>query len=254
MSLRRPGLFRSRGIVIFVITDRQKFMNIVITGASKGIGHEVARILAVAGGHRVIAVSRNAERLNMLREQSGDRVRVIPFDLTADNIGQALVPEILDIAPNIDILVNNAGILISKPFAELMDDDWNRVFDTNARSAFRLSRALLPYFSAGAHIVNIGSMGGYQGSAKFPGLSLYSASKGALAILSECMAEELKDRDIRVNCLALGSAQTEMLESAFPGYKAPLSAVEMASFIADFALNGHRFFNGKVLPVSVATP
>ncbi len=97
-------------------------------------------------------------------------------------------------------------------------------------------------------------MGGYQGSAKFPGLSLYSASKGALAILSECMAEELKSHDISVNCLALGAAQTEMLTEAFPGYKAPLSAADMAAYIADFALNAHKYYNGKILPLSLSTP
>jgi NAD(P)-dependent dehydrogenase (short-subunit alcohol dehydrogenase family) len=97
-------------------------------------------------------------------------------------------------------------------------------------------------------------MGGFQGSVKFPGLSLYSASKGALAILTECLAEEYKEKGPKFNCLAIGSAQTEMLEEAFPGYQAPLSAGEMAGFIADFALNGHRFFNGKVLPVAVTTP
>ena len=105
-----------------------------------------------------------------------------------------------------------------------------------------------------AHIVNIGSMGGFQGSAKFKGLSLYSSSKGALAILSECLAEELKERKIFVNCLALGSAQTEMLSEAFPGYHAPLTAREMAGFVVDFATRGHRWFNGKVLPVAVSTP
>ena len=97
-------------------------------------------------------------------------------------------------------------------------------------------------------------MGGFQGSSKFPGLSLYSASKGAVAVLTEAMAEEFKDEGISVNCLALGAVQTEMLEEAFPGYKAPLSADEMGKYIAGFALTGNRYFNGKILPVSVSTP
>jgi NAD(P)-dependent dehydrogenase (short-subunit alcohol dehydrogenase family) len=105
-----------------------------------------------------------------------------------------------------------------------------------------------------SHIVNIGSMGGFQGSAKFAGLSAYSASKAALHNFTECLAEELKERKISVNCLALGSAQTEMLEKAFPGYESPVMAFEMGKYIADFALTGHKFFNGKVLPVAVTTP
>ncbi|MFU8845146.1 MAG: SDR family oxidoreductase, partial [Bacteroidales bacterium] len=118
----------------------------------------------------------------------------------------------------------------------------------------KLSRFLLPFFSSGSHIINVSSMGGYQGSVKFPGLSLYSAAKGAIAILTECLAEEFKSRKINVNCLAIGAVQTEMLQEAFPGYQAPLKPVEMAEFMFDFAMQGHRFFNGKILPVSVSTP
>jgi NAD(P)-dependent dehydrogenase (short-subunit alcohol dehydrogenase family) len=164
------------------------------------------------------------------------------------------LPEILKRMNKIDILVNNAGLLIHKPFELMEEADFDQMFQANVKSAFKLTKCLFPYFSENAHIVNIGSMGGFQGSMKFPGLSLYSASKGALAILTECLAEEFKERKIKVNCLALGSAQTEMLDEAFPGYRAPLSAIEMATFITDFSLNGHRWFNGKILPVSVVTP
>jgi len=97
-------------------------------------------------------------------------------------------------------------------------------------------------------------MGGFQGSAKFPGLSAYSAGKAALHNLTECLALELADQGIKVNCLALGSAQTEMLEKAFPGYQSPVMAFEMGKYIADFSITGHHFFNGKVLPVAATTP
>jgi NAD(P)-dependent dehydrogenase (short-subunit alcohol dehydrogenase family) len=115
-------------------------------------------------------------------------------------------------------------------------------------------KALLPLMNINSHIVNIGSMGGFQGSAKFNGLAAYSASKAALHILTECLAQELVEDKISVNCLALGSAQTEMLEKAFPGYQSPVAAFEMGKYIADFALTGHRFFNGKILPVAMVTP
>ena len=94
-------------------------------------------------------------------------------------------------------------------------------------------------------------MGGFQGSAKFKGLSYYSASKAAIACLTECLANEFKPYGISVNCLALGSVQTEMLNEAFPGYKAPVDAKQMAGFIAEFALTGHRFFNGKIYLVII---
>jgi NAD(P)-dependent dehydrogenase (short-subunit alcohol dehydrogenase family) len=97
-------------------------------------------------------------------------------------------------------------------------------------------------------------MGGFQGSVKFPGLSYYSASKAALACISECLAGEFREHKISVNCLALGSAQTEMLEKAFPGYQAPVTALEMGKLIGDFALNGNRYYNGKIIPVALTTP
>jgi NAD(P)-dependent dehydrogenase (short-subunit alcohol dehydrogenase family) len=154
----------------------------------------------------------------------------------------------------INVLVNNAGTLIKKEFSEFSDNDFDEIFSVNVKSVFKLTRALLAYFNKPAHIVNISSMGGLQGTSKFQGLALYSASKAAVAVLSEVMAEEFKDRKISVNCLAFGAVQTEMLAQAFPGYTAPLKPEEMASFVANFALTGHHFFNGKILPVSLSTP
>jgi NAD(P)-dependent dehydrogenase (short-subunit alcohol dehydrogenase family) len=97
-------------------------------------------------------------------------------------------------------------------------------------------------------------MGGVNGSAKFPGLAAYSSSKGALGVLTELLAEEFKDEGPRTNALALGAVQTEMLAEAFPGYEAPVSAAQMANYIADFSLTAHQLYNGKVLPLSQSTP
>jgi len=97
-------------------------------------------------------------------------------------------------------------------------------------------------------------MGGVQGSAKFAGLSAYSSSKAAVIGLMELLAEEWRDMGISCNSLALGAVQTEMLAEAFPGYEAPTTAEEMAAYILQFGLEGHRYFNGKVLPVSKSTP
>ncbi len=78
-------------------------------------------------------------------------------------------------------------------------------------------------------------MGGFQGSSKFPGLSAYSTAKGALSILTECLAVEFEEKKVSVNALALGAVQTDMLEKAFPEYKAPISPIEMAEYIENFA-------------------
>ena len=232
-------------------------MNVIVTGASAGIGYELARYLSGFKEHKVVALARRADRLEQLKNEAGsdhNNLYTIPIDLVNDDLIQKFVPFVSKYCSSIDAVINNAGMLVTKEFEALTDSDFNTVFDANVKSIFRLTQALLPLMGNPSHIVNISSMGGVQGSAKFPGLSLYSASKGAVSILSECLAEEFKEKNISVNALAIGAVQTEMLEAAFPGYKAPLQPHEMAKYIGDFALNGHHFYNGKVLPVSVSTP
>jgi 3-oxoacyl-[acyl-carrier protein] reductase len=234
-------------------------MNIIVTGASRGIGNELVKKFAQTGNHRIIAISRNIHKLEELKNEclttnKAATVYPLEFDLASPDYELHFVKTILSCFDRIDMLINNAGLLINKKFADLTITDFDNMFDVNVKSIFRITKILLPYFSKPSHIVNVSSMGGVQGSAKFPGLSLYSAAKGAVVILTEAMAEEFSELEIKVNCLAFGAVQTEMLETAFPGYKAPLQADEMAEFVADFAQNGHRFFNGKTLPVSVSTP
>jgi NAD(P)-dependent dehydrogenase (short-subunit alcohol dehydrogenase family) len=234
-------------------------MNVVITGASKGIGYETVKAFAANKGNKIVAVSRNSDLLEKLKAEcdpflKGSQVFILPLDLEAQVFSKELSGQILGLIETVDILINNAGLLIKKPFVELTGQDFDRLFGVNVKSAFKLIQILLPFFKPGSHIVNISSMGGYQGSSKFPGLSLYSASKGAIAVLTECLAEEFKDREIRVNCLALGAVQTEMLSEAFPGYKASILPQDIAGFIKDFAVTGHHFMNGKILPVSLSTP
>ena len=228
-------------------------MNIIITGASRGIGFETAKILSK--NHRVLALSRDMHSLKKLRIKNSS-IDICEFDISDKNNFTGLYALIKKRFSSVDILINNAGFLVKKPFENISEEDIRVTFETNLYGVIRLTQALLPVLkkSPQPHVVNIGSMGGFQGSEKFPGLSIYSASKAALACLSECMAVELKEEKIAVNCLALGSAQTEMLSQAFPGYSAPLTAKQMAEFIADFSTTGHKYFNGKILPVSLATP
>ena len=234
-------------------------MNIIVTGASRGIGRALVLKLSENSDNKIVAISRNAKNLDELQflaQIKNSKAQVFPvvFDLSDEGYAFNLLPEVLKHCTTIDILVNNAGKLIKKDFEALTDADFDEVFNVNVKSVFRLSRTLLPNFNPGAHIVNVSSMGGVQGSSKFPGLALYSAAKGAVSVLTEAMAEELKPRGISVNCLAYGAVQTEMLAEAFPGYEAPLKADDMAEYAAWFAVNGHKFFNGKILPVSISTP
>jgi NAD(P)-dependent dehydrogenase (short-subunit alcohol dehydrogenase family) len=234
-------------------------MNIIITGASSGVGFEAVIELILSGNHKVIALARSQDKLERLLEIANGlnpdcQLYALTFDIVHDDYEGLLQFIETNFDNRVDILINNAGVLINKPFAELQETDFVEMLQSNFIGHVRIIQALLPLVQGGGHIVNIGSMGGYQGSAKFPGLAAYSASKAALHTLTECLAQELASQDIKVNCLALGSAQTEMLEKAFPGYESPVLAFEMGKYVADFALTGHRFFNGKVLPVAVSTP
>jgi len=228
-------------------------MNIVITGCSRGIGLELVKLFSQK--HTVYCLSRNITPIEKYKEEIGgsDRIRCLQFDF--ENVKTDELVSFLKTEKGIDVLINNAGYLKNKPFAQLSEEDLRKMYEVNVIGPFRLIQNLLPLFNKqSAHTINIGSMGGVQGSVKFPGLSAYSSSKGSMSILTECLAEEFKESNIKFNCLALGAVQTEMLKEAFPEYEAPVSANEMAIYIYDFALNGAKFINGKVVSVSSSTP
>jgi len=229
-------------------------MNIIVNGGTRGIGKETVLNLSTDVVNRIIVTGRNEDALKELSSYSGN-IYGIRLDISSASTDyESLVKTISDHFKSVDILINVAGILVPKAFKDTSQKEARMMMETNFFGPAMLIRTLRPVMSQGSHIVNITSMGGFQGSAKFRGLSYYSASKAALACLSECLANEFTDSGISVNCLALGAVQTEMLEEAFPGYKAPVTAKEMAGFIAYFAINGHKFFNGKTLPVAVSTP
>lgn len=235
-------------------------MNIVITGASRGIGYELAKKFATNGNHRIVVIARNKDKINKLKEVCSEintysSIFPIQYDLlNIDSYESTLINEIKKNISEIDIIINNAGLLINKPFEKFSIDDISDTINLNLLAPVLLIKTILPLVKKGGHVVNISSMGGFQGTQKFPGLSVYSAAKAGLASLTECLAEEYKEREISFNCLALGATDTEMLREAFPGYNAPFKAEDMADFIADFALNKSRFFNGKIIPVSISTP
>ena len=222
--------------------------NIIITGTSSGIGFELVNIFS-KNNHRVLALSRDNSKL---RELKLDGVDAIDFDLNHNDYEK--INEFLKKAEKIDILINNAGFLVNKPFKETTLEDFQMVYSTNVFSVAMLIKNTIDFMESGSNVLNISSIGGIQGSLKFPGLSAYSSSKGALNILTEMLAEEYKDRGIHFNSLALGSVQTKMLEKAFPNFTASTSALEMAEYIYNFSTNGYRLMNGKVISVSSTTP
>ena len=232
-------------------------MTILITGASKGIGFEMVKQFSQSPNTMVIGVSRNIQTLTKLVNQKNTHsILPIKGDVTLSQDQKKIVKTLKSLGLKIDVLINNAGEIINKPFEKITAKELQSVYNTNVFGPFTLIQSLLPLFNKKnrTHIVNVGSFGGFQGSSKFPGLSAYSSSKAALSGLTECLAEEFKSKNISVNCLAIGAVQTEMLSKAFPGYKAPLKANQMAEFICNFALTGHNYFNGKIIPLSSSTP
>ena len=223
---------------------------IIITGTSRGIGYELVKLFAKQG-HQVLALSRNEQPIKLLKLK---QVMAFPFDLMDAEAYKMVVDFVEHEWGQVDILINNAGKVLNKPFANTTCNDFEEVYRTNVFGVAELTRHMMPFMGTGGHVVNISSMGGIQGSTKFPGLSAYSSSKGAVITLTELLAEEYKDSGISFNVLALGAVQTEMLAEAFPGYEAPMTAESMASYIVDFALNGCKYYNGKILQVSNSTP
>ena len=223
---------------------------IVVVGASRGIGFEMVKKFAVAG-HSVFALSRDLSKMNDAFKKY-ETVHPIAFDLSHEVSEQVHV--LSEKIGSIDILINNAGYLVNKPFETISHEDFQLSYQINVIGVMETVQGFLHQLKSDAHIVNISSMGGFQGSMKFAGLSAYSTSKAALCSFTELFSEEYKETQLAMNCLCLGAVQTEMLQEAFPGYEAPTTPDQMAAFIVDFALNGNRFFKGKILPVSLSTP
>ena len=223
--------------------------NVIITGTSSGIGYELVNIFSEKN-YEVLALSRDN---SILRSQNLSGVTSIDFDLT-DYENYAELDEYIKSFKKIDVLINNAGFLVNKDFEKTTIEDFKKIYSVNVFSVAMLIKYTIQYMSINSSIVNISSIGGIQGSVKFPGLSAYSSSKGALNILTEMLAEEYKDKNIHFNTLALGSVQTKMLEKAFPGFNALTSAKKMANYIFEFSTDGYKLFNGKIIPVSSSTP
>jgi NAD(P)-dependent dehydrogenase (short-subunit alcohol dehydrogenase family) len=231
-------------------------MNIVINGGTRGIGREIVLFLSQDKSNKIFVTGRNNKILQQLsKEAEHKNIFTFRYDISVfEDLKKQFIEALSDCFQSVDILINNAGTIIKKDFVDFSQDEARRITETNFLGPAALIRAIKPLLVRGSHIVNISSMGGYQGSSKYRGLSYYSASKAALSCLSECLAEEFREEGIIVNCLAPGSVQTEMFEEAFPGHKAPVTAREMAEFVVWFAIKGRKFFNGKVIPVALNDP
>lgn len=235
-------------------------MEILVTGAGKGLGYQIVKQFAKDSTNNIVALSRDITALKKLKticeKQYKNTIHIYGIDFLSHTFNQDLDFILKSHKIHFDIIINNAGLLINKPFAETTSFDIECIYKVNVFSPITILQKTFPLLNKEkkCHVVNIGSMGGVQGSVKFPGLSIYSSSKAALANLTECLAEEYKEHNIFINCLALGSVQTEMLESAFPGYVAQVSSQDMAKYIVGFSLQNPVYINGKIIPLSRTTP
>lgn len=232
-------------------------MNIIITGASRGIGYHIVKNLIADNttSNKVFAISRNIDELKSLATKHNNLIPV-KCNINSETEIEILNSFVKSHVDHIDILINNAAAIVNKEFTQITGDEIDYVFSANFKAPFMMIKQFLPMLKAKstAHVINISSMGGFQGAQKFPGLSVYSSSKAALSCLTECLAEELKHLGISINALCIGAVQTEMLSEAFPGYVAPVTAVQMADFICNFAFKSHKMMNGKIIPVALSTP
>jgi 3-oxoacyl-[acyl-carrier protein] reductase len=229
-------------------------MNIIIIGGTRGIGIEVVLCMAKNICNHILVTGRNEKVLKSLSDKYKN-INTMSLDLSdIDSHTASFKETVYSCFEKVDILINMAGMLLVDDFMNITTNQARLMMETNFFGPASIIRVIKPLMTKGSHIVNISSMGGFQGSTKYRGLSFYSASKAALASLSESLATEFMEEGISVNCLALGAVQTEMFEKAFPEFKAPVEAKEMAEFISGFAVKGAKFINGKIIPVAVNNP
>ena len=235
-------------------------MNILVTGASRGVGFEIVKQFAKDTSNNIVALSRDFDSLQTLRQtckaEYNNSIHIYSIDFLSNSFSEDFDKVLGSHSHHFDVVINNAGYLLNKPFPETSSFDIEAIYKVNVFAPITILQKTFHFLDQNkrCHVVNIGSMGGVQSSVKFPGLSIYSSSKAALANLTECLAEEYKENNVFINCLALGSVQTEMLDNAFPGYTAQVSAKEMADYIVDFSLQDPIYMNGKIISVSSSTP
>jgi NAD(P)-dependent dehydrogenase (short-subunit alcohol dehydrogenase family) len=226
---------------------------VAITGASRGLGYALVKSFLEEEGCTVLAITRNPRELeNLAVAESVGKLVVLKADIGTVE-GRSLVYEKVKGLPRLKILIHNAGKLLYKPFEKIKPAELEEVYQVNVFSPFHLTQVLMPLFD-NTHTIAISSIGGVEGSLKFPGLTAYSSSKAAINCLVEVWSEEFKDTNNSFNALALGSVSTDMFEEAFPGFEAASTPDVMANYIKSFAFEAPAVLRGKVIPISLSNP
>lgn len=231
---------------------KSKSKNVIITGANGDIGINIVKNF-INSGHRVVAISKNIN--NLLTINNRNYLFPIKLDLTNKYSYNKILQFLFkNNFKYIDILINNAAICISKLFNQLTIQDFKKIYEINFFAAVQMIQITNKLMKKKGHIINISSMGGIQGSLKMKGLSAYSSSKSALCTLTEVLYEEFKYKNLYINTLALGSVETNMFKKNFPKLSASMLSTDIGKYIYQFAITGNKFFNGKIIPVSLQNP
>lgn len=195
--------------------------NALVTGASGGIGGAIARALHAAGATVALSGTRE-EPLRALADELGERVHVLPCNLSDAEAVEGLPKRAVEAMGSVDILVNNAGITRDNLFMRMSDEDWNAVIEVNLNATFRLCRGVLRGMmkSRWGRIVNITSVVGTTGN---PGQGNYCAAKAGVTGMSKALAHEVASRGITVNCVAPGFIATAMTDKLNDEQKARIN-------------------------------
>lgn len=239
-------------------TEQQKVA--VVTGGGSGIGLAITRKF-VENNILTVIVGRNGEKLNEAKQQLGNLCVPVSCDLSDLASIPGLVRQIIATHGKIDVLVNNAGINMKKEFADVSDEDFQRILLTNVTAVFSLSREVIKTMvekGSGA-VINISSMASQYG---IPKVIAYTASKSAIEGMTRAMAVELSPKGIRINCIAPGFIATDMSAKALNNdperknkvlSRTPMGALGLPSDVADaalfLALEQSGYITGVVLPV-----
>jgi 3-oxoacyl-[acyl-carrier protein] reductase len=194
----------------------------LVTGTTGGIGASIAKALHAQGA--IVGISgRNEEKLKALAGELGDRVHILPADLSSAEAVDKLVADAEAAMTQIDILVNNAGLTRDNLSMRMKEEEWNEVIAVNMTATFRLAKAVQRGMMKRrwGRIINIASIVGVTGN---PGQCNYVASKAGMIGWSKAMAQEIASRNITVNCVAPGFIATAMTEVLTDDQKAKISA------------------------------
>ncbi|TQD33579.1 3-oxoacyl-ACP reductase FabG [Rhodobacter capsulatus] len=230
----------------------------LVTGASGGIGGEVAKALHAAGAKVALSGTR-VEPLEKLAAELGERAFVCPANLSDPASVEALPKAALEAMGSVDILVNNAGITRDNLFMRMSDEEWASVIDVNLTASFRLMRGVLRGMMKArwGRIVNITSVVGQTGN---PGQGNYAAAKAGLTGMSKSLAYEVASRGITVNCVAPGFIATAMTDKLNDEQKAKIltqipagrmgAAEEIAAAVLYLASPEAGYVTGTTLSVN----